>query len=155
MILLDTNVVSAVMQKRPDADVVRWLDDQSIDEVWLPSVVVFELRYGLATMPLRQRRDQLELALDTLVGPVLQGRIAPLDGLAAQRAAELAALRKTLGKPVDLRDTLLAGIALARGARLATRNTRHFSDTTIGLINPFGGSDPPPEAASRTDEPQA
>jgi predicted nucleic acid-binding protein len=57
--------------------------------------------------------------------------------LAAHRAADLAAERKARGRQVDLRDTLIAGIALARGAQLATRNTRHFSDTSISLINPF------------------
>ena len=51
MILLDTNVVSAVMQNCPDPAVVRWLDQQPADEIWLPSVVVFELRYGLALLP--------------------------------------------------------------------------------------------------------
>ena len=50
MILLDTDVVSAVMQNRPDPGVVRWLDQQPPDQIWLPSVVVFELRYGLATL---------------------------------------------------------------------------------------------------------
>ena len=68
---------------------------------------------------------------------LIQERIAPLDGVAAEKAAVLAAQRQTRGCSVDLRDTMIAGIALARGARLATRNVRHFNDTTISLINPF------------------
>jgi predicted nucleic acid-binding protein len=68
---------------------------------------------------------------------LIQERIAPIDERAAQQAAQLAAQRKTQGRPVDLRDTLIAGIALAHQAQLATRNSRHFSDTTISLINPF------------------
>jgi toxin FitB len=64
-------------------------------------------------------------------------QFAPIDERAAQQAAQLAAQRKTQGRPVDLRDTLIAGIALAHQAQLATRNSRHFSDTTISLINPF------------------
>ncbi|MBC1262212.1 type II toxin-antitoxin system VapC family toxin [Synechococcus sp. BSF8S] len=137
VILLDTNVISAVMQNQPDPAVVCWLDDQSAQDVWLPSVVVFELRYGVAILPAGQRRRSLQQGLDQLLEQLVQDRIAPLDGLAAHRAAVLAAERKAKGRSVDLRDTLIAGIALARGAQLATRNTRHFSDTTIGLINPF------------------
>lgn len=137
MILLDTNVVSALMQSRPNPDVVRWLDDQVADDVWLPSVVVFELRYGLATLPLGARRSQLAQGLDQLLRQLIQGRITPLDGLAAQMAAELAAQRKGTGTPVDLRDTLIAGIALARGATLVTRNKRHFQDLDLAVINPF------------------
>ena len=141
MILLDTNVISALMRSRPDPAVVAWLDGQLRQEVWLPSVVVFELRYGVAALPVGQRRRSLQQALERLLEQLVQERIAPLDALAAQRAAELSADRKTRGRPVDLRDTLIAGIALARGAQLATRNARHFSDTTIGLINPFASSE--------------
>ena len=137
VILIDTNMISAVMQSQPDPAVVCWLDDQSSQDVWVPSVVVFELRYGVATLPSVQRRRSLEQGLNQLLKQLLQDRIAPLDGLAAQRAAVLAVERKAKGRSVDLRDTLIAGIALARGAQLATRNTRHFSDTSIGLINPF------------------
>jgi predicted nucleic acid-binding protein len=143
VILLDTNVISALMQARPDPAVVSWLDDQGLQEVWLPSVVVFELRYGVATLPAGQRRRSLQRGLDQLLEQLVQDRIAPLDGLSARRAAVLAAERKARGCPVDLRDTLIAGIALARGAQLATRNTRHFSDTSIGLINPFAPRERP------------
>ena len=99
VILLDTNVISAVMQSQPDPAVVSWLDDQSSQDVWSPS---------------GQRRRSLEQGLNQLLKQLLQER-----------------------RSVDLRDTLIAGIALTRGAQLATRNTRHFSDTTIWLINPF------------------
>ena len=68
---------------------------------------------------------------------MIQERIAPLDGRAAQQAALLAAQRKAQGRSVDLRDTLIAGIAMAHEAQLATRNVGHFSDTSICLINPF------------------
>ena len=67
-----------------------------------------------------------------------------MDSLAAQKAALLAATRRAKGRVVDLRDTLIAGIALACEAQLATRNVRHFDDTTISLINPFGSLPPPP-----------
>lgn len=140
MILLDTNVISAVMQKRPDEAVVRWLDQQSLQDLWLPSVVVFELRYGVAILPDSRRRSSLEQGLDALLEQVIRERIAPLDGPAARMAAGLAADRRARGRTVELRDTLIAGMALAQGARLATRNTRHFDDTTIALINPFKGS---------------
>ncbi len=137
MILLDTNVVSAVMLRRPDPAVVAWLDRTDPRQVWLPSVVVFELRYGAAIHPDASRRRKLELGLHRLITEMIQERIAPLDGRAAQQAALLAAQRKTQGRSVDLRDTLIAGIAMAHEAQLATRNVRHFSGTAICLINPF------------------
>ncbi len=137
MILLDTNVVSAVMQNHPDPAVVRWLDRQPPDQIWLPSVVVFELRYGLETLPAGERRRRLEQGLEQLLNELVQGRVAALDALAAHQAAQLAAQRRSRGTPVDLRDTLIAGIALARGATLATRNQRHFQDVGLALVDPF------------------
>jgi predicted nucleic acid-binding protein len=139
VILLDTNVVSAVMQNHPDPVVVRWLDQQPADQIWLPSVVVFELRYRLETLPNGERRRRLEQGLDQLLNELLQGRVAPLDALAAHQAAQLAALCRSRGTPVDLRDTLIAGIALARGAMLATRSQRHFQDVGLALVDPFHG----------------
>ena len=137
VILLDTTVVWAVMLRRLDPAVVAWLDRLEPHRVWLPGVVVFALRYGAAVHPDANRRRHLERQLNTLIAELIQHRIAPLDAPAAQKAALLAAQRKVQGRPVDLRDTLIAGIALAQQAQLATRNLRHFSDTGLSLINPF------------------
>ena len=67
----------------------------------------------------------------------LQNRIAYFDADAATHAAKLAAHRKAQGRPVDMRDTFIAGIALSRRATLATRNTKHFDDLTTPVINPW------------------
>lgn len=139
MILLDTNVVSAVMQNHPDPVVVRWLDQQPAAQIWLPSVVVFELRYGLEILPSGERRRRLEQGLERMLNELVQGRVAPLDAQAAQQAAQLAAQRRSRGTPVDLRDTLIAGIAISCGAALATRNRRHFEDAGLALVDPFHG----------------
>ena len=77
--------------------------------------------------------------MQTLLNQLIAERVAPLDALSSQRAALLAAARRADGRSIDLHNTLIAGIALAREAQLATRNLRHFNDTTISLINPFGG----------------
>ena len=63
MILLDTNVLSALMQQAPDAQVVAWLDDQPADSIWLSSITLFEARYGLALLPDGQRKNALAQGL--------------------------------------------------------------------------------------------
>jgi predicted nucleic acid-binding protein len=128
MIVLDTNVLSALMRDPPDAAVVDWLDGQTPESVWTTSITVFEVRFGLARMSPGRRRSNLEQAFDALIREDLSGRVLGLDAQAADQAARLAALREMAGKPVDLRDTLLAGIALVRGCPIATRNVRHFDD---------------------------
>ena len=98
------------------------------------------LRYGAAPHPDATLRRTLEHNLNRLIDELIRERIASLDAAPAQKAALLAAQRKTQGRTVDLRHTLIAGIALDRQAQLATRNLRHFSDPGLILINPFPGT---------------
>ena len=137
MMILDTNVLSALMQREPDVTVVGWLDGQSADTVWITSVTLFEARYGLQLLADGQRKALLVERLDELVQLDLEHRIAVFDVRAAQQATHLAAERKARGRPVDMRDTFIAGIAIARGATLATRNTKHFEDLPIPVVNPW------------------
>lgn len=137
MIMLDTNVLSALMQQQPDPQVVAWLDDQPAESIWLNSVTLFEARFGLAILASGQRKNMLQERFEELLQEDLQNRVLLFDANAATQAAQLAADRKARGRPVDMRDTFIAGIALARRATLATRNTRHFDDLSVPIVNPW------------------
>lgn len=137
MILLDTNVLSALMLRRPDATVVGWLDAQPAESIWTTSITVFEIRTGLELLPSGRRRTQLERAFDQLLSDELDGRVQSFDRPAALAAGTLAAARQRAGLTMEVRDAEIAGIALARRAALATRNIRHFSDLGMDLINPW------------------
>jgi predicted nucleic acid-binding protein len=139
MIILDTNVLSALMQTTPDPTVVDWLDRQPADSVWVTSLTVFEARFGLALLPKSRRRLGLERSFDRVLDEDLAKRVLDFDSLAAAAAAELAAARRRAGRAVDLRDTLIAGIAQARRATIATRNTRHFEGLDVPVVNPWTG----------------
>lgn len=137
MIILDTNVLSALMQQQPDVQVVAWLDNQPAESIWISSITLFEARYGLALLAPGQRKSLLQERFDQLLQDDLDNRVLLFDANAATRAAQLAAQRKARGRPVDMRDTFIAGIALARLATLATRNTRHFDDLPVPVVNPW------------------
>ena len=139
MILLDTNVLSALMQARPDPVVIAWLDLQAPESIWTTAVTVFEIRFGIELLPSSRRRKALEAAFDAMLHDDLGSRIAAFDSAAAEEAARLAARRQRRGRPVDLRDTQIAGIALARRAALATRNVRHFDGLHVNVMSPWGG----------------
>ena len=138
MIILDTNVLSALMRKAPEARVVAWLDRQPAESVWITSITLFEVRLGLALLPQGRRRPALEAAFARLLAEDLENRVLDFDGAAATEAAMLAAARQRAGRPVDVRDTQIAGIALARHATLATRNVRHFRDLKVAVVDPWG-----------------
>ena len=126
MILLDTNVLSSLMQRRPEPAVIAWLDRQPSESIWITSVTLFEAQFGIAALADGRRKDALLHSFESLISEDLQHRVAGFDSSAAHQAARLAADRKRLGRPVAMRDTFIAGIALAHWATLATRNTRHF-----------------------------
>lgn len=137
MIVLDTNVLSALMRQVPEAPVVAWLDRQPSESVWITSITLFEARLGLALLPRGRRRQALEAAFAQLLEEDLEDRVLAFDSAAATEAASLAAVRQRAGRPVDMRDTQIAGIALARRATLATRNLRHFRDLNVPVIDPW------------------
>src|SRR6266404_3091388 len=122
MMILDTNVLSALMRTAPEASVVAWLDRQPAESVWITSITLFEARLGLALLPSGRRRQTLEAAFARLLLEDLENRVLDFDSAAAIEAASLAAERQKNGRPVDMRDTQIAGIALARRATLATQN---------------------------------
>ena len=137
VVVLDTNVVSALMQDQPDASVVRWLDQQAPRSIWTTSITVFEVRYGLARMAPGTRRTRLSTQFDTLLSEDLRGRVFYFDTWAAERAGALMAELQSTGRGVDVRDCVICGIALARQAQVATRNVRHFEATPVSIINPW------------------
>jgi hypothetical protein len=137
MIVLDSNVISEVMRPQPNPDVLRWLDEQPNSSVWTTSVNIYEIRSGLESMPHGSKQSLLMHSFGRWLSDVIQGRIASFDESAARRSAELHALRKELGRPVDVRDTMIAGIVLATHATLATRNVKHFDDIAASVVNPW------------------
>jgi toxin FitB len=125
------------MRAVPETPVVAWLDRQSSESIWITSITLFEAYRGLALLPSGRRRKVLEEAFARVLKEDLEGRVLDFDSAAATEAASLAAARQKNGQPVDMRDTQIAGIALARRAILATRNVRHFADLKILLVDPW------------------
>ena len=137
MILLDTNVLSELMLPAPERAVVRWLDSQPRQSVWTTSVTLFEVELGLAQLPVGRRRDNLTSTFARLIEDWIDRRIVVFDAASARLAAELGAERQRRGQASELRDTMIAGIALAQRATLATRNIRHFDDLATPVVNPW------------------
>jgi predicted nucleic acid-binding protein len=139
MIILDTNVISSLMRELADKAVLRWLDQQPRTSVWITAVTMLEIRFGLEVMADGRRKLAREEAFTRLIEEKLERRIASFDAAAAQETAVLMSSRQRRGEPRDLRDSMIAGIALARRAALATHNVKHFDDAGIEVVNPSYG----------------
>jgi len=137
VILLDTNVVSGLMRRDPDAALVTWLDGQPAESIWTTSITVFEIRAGLELLDPGRRRRGLEEAFDQLLAEELERRVQSFDQAAALAAGSIAANRQRDGRSLEMRDVQIAGIVTARKATLATGNVRHFEVLGVDLVDPW------------------
>ena len=132
--LLDTNVVSELSNDVPNPGVISFLIEH--DDLWLASVVVHELEYGLQLLPEGQRRNRLYASHEDILTRY-DDRILPLDRPAAESAALLRAEARRSGRTLDLGDALIAGIAKANDLSVVTRNVRDFDGLDIEIVNPW------------------
>lgn len=137
MIVLDTNVLSALMRQEPDERVVTWLDGLPPESVWTTAITVFEIRFGLEILESGRRRHALERAFAAALAEDFDGRVLPFDETAAEVAGRIAAERRRAGRTIEIRDVQIAAITAARKGSLATRNRRHFEDLGLSLIDPW------------------
>jgi predicted nucleic acid-binding protein len=137
MIILDTNVVSEMMRLDPDPSVIAWLDRQAEAAVWITSVTVLEVRTGIEFLPTGRRQTNLSFDFERFMDTDIQGRVVAFDSEAARLTATVIATRRRIGRSGELRDSMIAGIVIATGADLAARNTRHFNDLSITLVDPW------------------
>jgi len=136
MIVLDTNVVSEAMKPEPHPSVRAWLNDQAADTLYLSSVTLAELLFGIAALPPGKRKDLLAQTLEGLMR-LFRDRVLPFDSDAARHYAELAVTAKAGGRGFPTPDGYIAAIAASRGFTVATRDTAPFMAAGVPVINPW------------------
>ena len=138
MILLDTNVVSEVMRVAPSPAVLAWLNEQDSTTLFVSTVTIAEIEYGLRVLPDGKRRTGLRDRLEHFLAQAFEGRIRDFDQAAARSYGEVMGGRREIGRPMSVPDGQIAAIARACGYAVATRNVADFEDCGLSLVNPFG-----------------
>ncbi|MDE9462144.1 type II toxin-antitoxin system VapC family toxin [Xenorhabdus bovienii] len=137
MIVLDTNVISETLRQVSEPCVIEWLDSQPIETLYLSTITLAELRFGMASLPPGKRRDNLQKSLESRVLPLFAGRLLPFDMLASQSYGELMAKARTLGLAISKADGYIAATAIANGMMVATRDVSPFKAADVDVINPW------------------
>jgi predicted nucleic acid-binding protein len=137
MIILDTNVLSALMRPIVNEPVVEWVNRQPAALLWTTAVSLMEIRVGLCLMAAGGRRDSLTDGFNILLGGLLKNRVLPFDTQAAEAASRIAALQKQRGFNIEIGHHQIAGIVMSREASLATRNVKDFAGLEFPVINPW------------------
>ena len=136
MILLDTNVVSEAMKPDPAPSVRAWLDAQAAETLYLSSVTIAELMFGIGALSNGRRKDKLAAALDAVLD-MFADRILPFDTRAARRYADLAVRARAAGKGFPTPDGYIAAIAAAHDFAVASRDTSAFTAAGLVVIDPW------------------
>ena len=138
MIVLDTNVVSEAMKPEPHPAVRAWLNNQAAETLYLSSVTLAELLFGIGALPVGRRKEMLAQTLDGLMG-LFRDRVLPFDIDAARHYADLAVSAKVAGRGFPTPDGYIAAIAASRGYVVASRDTAAFEAAGVTVINPWEG----------------
>ena len=125
-VLLDTNVMSELIRKSPDTAVEAWAAGHALEDLFFSAVGEAELRYGAAILPTGRRRESLVSDIERMLHDAFENRVLPFDREAARSYADIAAMRRSAGRPVAPADCQIAAIAHSRNMAVATRNVRDF-----------------------------
>jgi predicted nucleic acid-binding protein len=136
MIVLDTNVISEAMKPMPHPEVRAWLNDQAVETLYLSSVTIAELLFGIGAMPIGKRKDMLTQILEGVV-EMFKDRVLPFDHEAARCYADLAIKAKSAGLGFPTPDGYIAAIAASRGFIVASRDIGPYSAAGVSIINPW------------------
>ena len=136
MIVLDTNVVSEAMKPEPNPAVRAWLNAQVAQTLYLSSVTLAELLFGIAALPSGKRKDMLARTLDGMMA-LFKDRVLPFDTDAAERYADLAVTARANGRGFPTPDGYIAAIAASRGFIVASRDTAPYEAAHVDIINPW------------------
>lgn len=137
MILLDTNVISEPLKASGNQNVVDWINAQNIETLYLSTIGLAELRFGIAALPEGKRKDVLHSSLEQRVLPLFEGRILSFDIGASEAYATLRPRARATGQAIAPTDGYIAAIAMTNGLAVATRDTQPFISAGLTVINPF------------------
>jgi predicted nucleic acid-binding protein len=137
MILLDTNAISEPLRRAPEPSVIRWMDAQALETLYVSAITVAELRFGVVNLPEGKRRDALQTSLENQILPLFSGRIRPFDMDCTTAYAELMAKARSAGLAIAAADGYIAAIAAANRFSVATRDVSPFQAAGINVINPW------------------
>jgi predicted nucleic acid-binding protein len=137
MIVLDTNVISEPLKPRADPAVLRWLDAQDPETLYLTATNLAEILIGIALLPAGKRKRGMEVAMQSLLAKLFAGRFLSFDREAAIAFALLGSRAAAKGYSISVADCQIAAIAAVHGFAVATRDTAPFLAAGVPVINPW------------------
>ncbi|MGD0731433.1 MAG: type II toxin-antitoxin system VapC family toxin [Terracidiphilus sp.] len=137
MIVLDTNVISEPLKPKADRAVLRWLDAQDSETLYLTATALSGVLIGIALLPAGKRKHGMELAMQSLQKRLFADRLLSFDREAAIAFALLGSRAASKGYSISVADCQIAAIAAVHGFTVATRDMAPFLAAGVPVINPW------------------
>lgn len=137
MIIRDTNAASEAMRTTPSSDVMAWLENHEIASLAITAPTIAGILNGIRRLPAGRRRSDIERRFAIFLNRGFRQRVLPFDQAAADAYADIVVARERIGRPIGIFDAMIAAVAQANGAALATRDIGGFSDCGLTVINPW------------------
>ena len=138
--LLDTNIVSVLVQPGPDPRVVSWIRATSTLDLGISVLVLGEVEQGVASLPPGRRREELLAWARDELPRLFSGRILPVTPPIAREWGRLRAEGRRAGRPLPVIDGLLLATASAHRLTLVSRNVADVAQRGVPVFDPFTGT---------------
>jgi toxin FitB len=135
--ILDTNVISELIKKQPNPQVVQWIDEQEPTRMYLSVVTIGELRKGIEKLPASERKDTLQTWLHSDLLLRFDGHILDLTVPVMLHWGAVTGRLEREGRVLSAIDSLIAALALYHQYAVVTRNEDDFRGTGVAVINPW------------------
>lgn len=137
MVVLDTNVLSELMESKQPPEFVYWNRKNPSPSRFTTAISQAEILAGLACMPSGHRQQAMARAAAIMFATHLENRVLAFDKRAATVYGEIYAARRRAGLHVEVPDLMIAAIAFIHGATVVTRNVSDFAACGIHVVNPW------------------
>ena len=127
-------MISEATKDRPNEGVLRWIDDQDEEDLFLSVATLLEIRVGVELAPDGMKRDELERWLAYSLPERFDDRIVPVERHAADLTGRILARSRKEGWEMELMDALIGATAMVNEMGLATRNRKHFERLGVELV---------------------
>ena len=140
--LLDTNILSELRRTRPEPKVVRFVAAQKLDDLFVSTVTLAEIRFGIEHAPALSSRADLHDWLAHRVRPMFDGRVLPISEDVMLRWRRLVEEGRQVGHTFSQPDLIIAATALLHRLTVVTRDSGDFARARVALFNPWLDREP-------------
>jgi toxin FitB len=135
--LLDTCLISEVVAKQPNQQVLDWLNAQVPETLYLSVITIGEIAKGISKLAASKRKESLTKWLNETLPNRFEGRILSIDIPTMVLWGNLVGQLELSGRPLPVMDSLIAATALQNSLSLVTRNENDFAGTGVVIFNPW------------------